>query len=246
MTLSLVESYSDVKGNRWVEINWINDPLMLATVLRTHWRSSAISSTTLTCSSPSHQPEGFLLRTRMSWLFSRFSCSGPVEEWALSTWAISACTRHKCNLRLQQTAKPGICFLMQESQMLVSLPGFFFPDMLDVWKNTKTSSLQTCRRTKNTEREQKNGKPLQHNAIQHLIVCLYIVESSYISLFRFDVVAGEEACAVAYRAVPPLALSLAHQDRISLSKCQITRLRRLVGVQRHKFWKEKSFKTLSR
>lgn len=76
--------------------------------------------------------------------------------------------------------------------------------------------------------------------MQSIINCMLVfVEWSYISLFRFDVVAGEEACAVTYRAVPPLALSLAHQDCISLSKCQITRLRRLVGVQRHEFWKEK-------
>lgn len=77
--------------------------------------------------------------------------------------------RHKCNLRVQQIAKPGISVFMRKSQMVtvVSLPGFFFPDMLEVWKNTKASSLQTCRRTKNTEWEQKNRKTFQHNAVHH-------------------------------------------------------------------------------
>lgn len=67
------------------------------------------------------------------------------------------------------------------------------------------------------------------------------VSSSYICLFRFDVVAGEEACAVPYRAIPPLALPLAHQDYVSLSKRQITRLGRLVGVQRHVLWRRKAY-----
>lgn len=77
---------------------------------------------------------------------------------------------------------------------------------------------------------------LYSSELYSMSVC---VECSYICLFRFDVVAGEEACAVAYRAVPPLSLSLAHQDHISLSERQITGLRRLVGVQRHVFWKGK-------
>lgn len=68
------------------------------------------------------------------------------------------------------------------------------------------------------------------------------VECSYICLFRFDVVAGEDARAVSYRAVPPLSISLAHQDHISLFECQITGLWRLVGVQGHKFWKRKRIK----
>lgn len=63
------------------------------------------------------------------------------------------------------------------------------------------------------------------------------VECSYIRLFRFDVVAGEDSGVVTYRAVPPLSLLLAHQDHISLSERQITRFRRLIGVQRCEFWK---------
>lgn len=70
-------------------------------------------------------------------------------------------------------------------------------------------------------------------------------ECSYICLFRFDVVVGEEACTVTYRAVPPLALSLAHQDHISLHKRQITGLWGLVRVQCHVFWKGKEYMNIN-
>lgn len=56
---------------------------------------------------------------------------------------------------------------------------------------------------------------------------------SYVRLFRFDVVAWEDARAVPDRAVPPLAVLLAHQDHVALSKRQIAHFGRLVPVQRH-------------
>ena len=61
--------------------------------------------------------------------------------------------------------------------------------------------------------------------------------SSYIRLFGFDIVAGEHACAVAYRAAPPLSVSLAHQDHVPFFERQITTLRRLIGIQRQIFWR---------
>lgn len=83
----------------------------------------------LTCSSPSHQPEAFLLRMRMSWPFSRFSCSGPDEEWARSTWAISAHAKgHKETLQTSARRRSSFPSVRGAD----CLPGFFFPVELDV------------------------------------------------------------------------------------------------------------------
>ena len=56
---------------------------------------------------------------------------------------------------------------------------------------------------------------------------------AHITLFGLDVVAREQAGAVADGALPPLALPLAHQDDIALLERQVVRLGRLVGEQRH-------------
>lgn len=63
------------------------------------------------------------------------------------------------------------------------------------------------------------------------------MSSSYICFFRLDVVAGEDACAIADGAVPPLPVPLAHQDHVSLPERQVPGLRRLVGVQGHVLWR---------
>lgn len=89
---------------------------------------------------------------------------------------------------------------------------------------------------------------IQHLRLIHLFsdLCVQLVfPVSYICLFGFDVVAGEDALAVPDGAVPPLAFLLADQDDVSFPEGQITRLRRLVGVQGHVLCRGKtSIKTL--
>lgn len=51
--------------------------------------ASGIPANILTCSSPRHQPEWFLLRMTISWPGDRFSCPVPEAAYAPVTWATS-------------------------------------------------------------------------------------------------------------------------------------------------------------
>lgn len=201
------------------------------------------SESSLTCSSPSHQPEVFLLRMRMSWPLSRLSCSGPDEEWARCTWAISAHAKDIETLQTSAQVQEQFSNVNERDQTVYLASSSQLSLMSEKQQQKNTRHYYKLKHGTNFKGEKRitacNKTPsvMTSEFIQNSFPsCAARCQRSYIWLFGFDVVAGEEARAVPYRAVPPLALPLAHKDHVSLSERQISRLGGLVGVQRHVFW----------